>query len=43
MYNFNTFEKKIIKKLTKYIDCNFPNKRKSKYSNLYYVHNIFYI
>ncbi len=40
---FNNFDFKFINALVKYINLNFPNKRKSKYSNHYYVKNIFYV
>jgi hypothetical protein len=40
---FTTFEKKHIIYLEKYITEKFPNKRKHKYSNYYYLCNIYYI
>lgn len=40
---FNNFDKKYINFITDYIDKNYPNKRKSKYTTHYYISNIFYI
>ena len=41
--SFTKIEKKYIEYLETYISENFPNKRKHKYSNYYYLCNIFYV
>ena len=40
---YKSIDKQIINKLLKYINEHYPNKRKPKYSNTYYLNKIIYL